>query len=136
MRMRMRVAMTMTIDISLSKECEEFGEKKESEVQNRGFNFEQKIISSCLPTSRKNATVKIHAKAEKLAETAQGRKYGYFLRNSEFPNVSGKRSAGRDNDPPIVGLSNINGRSVLIADRLKECHTYPSAPPKDHAIGT
>ncbi len=56
------------------------------------------------PTSRKNTNVKIHANAEKLAETAQGKKYGYFLRNLEFPKVSGKRSAGRDNDPPIVGL--------------------------------
>jgi hypothetical protein len=63
-----------------------------------------------MPTSRRNIDVKIHAKAEKLAETAQGRKYGYFLRNLESPKVSGKRSAGRDNDPPIVGLQTMVGR--------------------------
>jgi hypothetical protein len=100
--------MRMRIEISLSKECEEFGGRKRSEVQGRGFKLSRRL--SCLPTSRKNTTVKIHAKAEKLAETAQGRKYGYFLRNSEFPKVSGKRSAGRDNDPPIVGLQTMVGR--------------------------
>jgi len=94
--------MRMKIEISLSKECEEKGGRKQSEVQTVGSKFEHRL--SCLPTSRKNTNVRIHAKAEKLAETAQGRKYGYFLRNAEFPKVSGKRSAGRDNDPPIVGL--------------------------------
>ena len=49
-------------------------------------------------------SVMTHVNAEKVAETAHGRKYGYFLRNPEFPKVSGKRSAGRDSDPPIIGL--------------------------------
>jgi hypothetical protein len=49
-------------------------------------------------------SVMTHANAEKVAETAHGRKYGYFFRNPEFPKVSGKRSAGRDSEPPIVGL--------------------------------
>ena len=95
--------MRMRIEISLLKECEEFVGKKQSKVQNPWVQVDQKFWAAYL-TSRKSTLVKIHAKAEKLAETAQGRKYGYFLRNSEFPNVSGKRSAGRDNDPPIVGL--------------------------------
>jgi hypothetical protein len=69
--------------------------------------------------------------AEKLAETAQGRKYGCFLKNSEFPKVSGKRSVGRDNDPPIIGLQTMVG----IADRSKGRLTYPSAPPTDNVIG-
>ena len=98
----------MKVVISWSKECEEFGGMRQSESANRGFKLSRK--PSCLPTSRKNIKVKTHAKAEKLAETAQGRKYGYFLRNSEFPKVSGKRSAGRDNDPPIVGLQTMVGR--------------------------
>ena len=125
----------MRIGISLSKECEEFWGKKESGLQNKLWvRVEQKVKGAALPTSRKNTNVKIHAKAEKLAETAQGRKYGYFLRNSDFPKVLGKRSAGRDNDPPIVGLQAINGRLVM-STGSKWDHTYPSAPPKDHAIG-
>jgi hypothetical protein len=100
--------MRMRIENSLSKESEEFGGMKRSEKCKPWVKLSRKL--SCLPTSRKNTTVKIHAKAEKLAETAQGRKYGYFLRNSEFPKVSGKRSAGRDNDPPIVGLQTMLGR--------------------------
>ena len=85
----------------------------------------------CTPTSRKNTNATIHANAEKLAETAQGRKYGYFLRNSEFPNTSEKRSVGRDNDPPIIELQTMVG----IADWPKGCHTYPSAAPMGHVIG-
>ncbi len=46
--------------------------------------------------------------------------------------MSGKRSAGRDNDPPIVGLQIVVG----ITDGSKGNHTYPIAPPNDHAIGT
>jgi len=64
-------------------------------------------------TSRKNTNVMTHANAEKVAETAQGRMYGYFFRNPEFPKVSGKRSTGCDNDPPIVGLQG----SVCITDQ-------------------
>jgi hypothetical protein len=45
-----------------------------------------------------------HAKAVNVAGTAHGRKYGYFLRKSEFPNRSGYLSAGRDSQPPIAGL--------------------------------
>ena len=62
------------------------------------------------PTSRKNTNIKTHTSTENVAGTAQGRKYGYFFRNSEFPKVSGKRSAGRDSDPPIIGLQ----KSVIL----------------------
>lgn len=87
--------------VSFSRECADLWEQELSRVQTVGQS--QRYWGFTL-TSRKNTNVRIQANAEKVAETAQGRKYGYFLRNSEFPKVSGKRSVGRDNDPPIVGL--------------------------------
>jgi hypothetical protein len=104
----------------LSEECGGFWGKKQSKRSAKpkpSAFFSKKLRGAGFyPTSRKNTNVKTQAKAWKLAETAQGRKYGYLLRNSEFPKVSGKRSAGRDNEPPIVGLQTINGRSVLLAE--------------------
>ena len=42
---------------------------------------------------------------ENVAGIAQGRKYGYFLRNAFSPNRSGNLSAGRARNPPIIGPS-------------------------------
>jgi hypothetical protein len=60
-------------EVSLSKECEEFWEKELSKVQTVGRS---RTEIGCTLTSRKNTYVKIHANAENVAETAQGRKYG------------------------------------------------------------
>jgi len=40
-----------------------------------------------------------------VAGTAQGKKYGYFLRNSLLPNKEGNRSAGLEREPPMIGPS-------------------------------
>lgn len=45
-----------------------------------------------------------HESAVIVAETEQGRKYGYFLKNVELPNTSGNLSAGMAREPPISGL--------------------------------
>jgi len=92
---------TSKVEVFLSKECEELRENELSEVKT-WIEDKQKLNST--RTSRKNTNVKTHANAEKVAGTAQGRKYGYFFRNSEFPKAPGKRSAGCDSEPPIVGL--------------------------------
>ena len=42
---------------------------------------------------------------ENAAGIAQGRKYGYSLRNTFSPNRSGNLSAGRASNPPITGPS-------------------------------
>jgi hypothetical protein len=39
-----------------------------------------------------------------VAETEQGRKYGYFLKNAESPKTFGNLSAGLAREPPISGL--------------------------------
>ena len=43
-----------------------------------------------------------HEAKSNTEQTAQGRKYGYFLRNSLEPNNSGNCSAGLDREPPIL----------------------------------
>jgi len=45
-----------------------------------------------------------HESAVTITETAQGRKYGYSLKNPNSPKISGNLSAGRARDPPISGL--------------------------------
>jgi hypothetical protein len=55
--------------------------------------------------SLRNKNVTTHTTAEKVAEIAQGRKYGYFLRNSFWPNSCGNLSAGRESEPPMMGPS-------------------------------
>jgi len=45
-----------------------------------------------------------HESAVKVAETAQGRKYGYSLKNPESLKMLGNLSAGLARDPPIIGL--------------------------------
>ena len=55
--------------------------------------------------SLRNKKVTSQAIREKVAGIAQGRKYGYFLRNAFLPNRSGNLSAGRARNPPIIGPS-------------------------------
>jgi len=55
--------------------------------------------------SLRNKNVIIQATAEKVAGIAQGKKYGYFLRNSFCPNSFGNLSAGRESEPPMMGPS-------------------------------
>jgi len=119
---------TSKVEVFLSKVCEELRENELSEVKT-WIEVKQKLDST--PTSRKNTNVKTHANAEKVAGTAQGRKYGYFFRNSEFPKAPGKRSAGCDSEPPIVGLQELVGIPDPLGGRL----THPSAPPVDQEIG-
>ena len=102
---------TSTVEIFLTKEYEDSWGNEQSKVGSRELMVNEKLGFTF--TSRKNTNVMTHANAEKVAETAQGRKYGYFFRNSEFPKISGKRSAGCDNEPPIVGLQ----ESVGIPDQ-------------------
>lgn len=45
----------------------------------------------------------INATSVKVAGTAQGRKYGYLIRNALSPNRLGNRSAGFEREPPIKG---------------------------------
>ena len=45
-----------------------------------------------------------HESAVTVAETEQGRKYGYFLKNAESPKIFGNLSAGLAREPPISGL--------------------------------
>jgi len=45
-----------------------------------------------------------HESAVKVAETEQGRKYGYSLKNPDSPKTSGNLSAGLSRDPPTSGL--------------------------------
>lgn len=51
-----------------------------------------------------NTKAMSHESAETVAETEQGKKYGYSLRNVESPKMSGNLSAGLARDPPISGL--------------------------------
>lgn len=39
-----------------------------------------------------------------VAETEQGKKYGYSLKNAESPKISGNLCAGLAKVPPISGL--------------------------------
>jgi hypothetical protein len=66
---------------------------------------------------KRNATMQ--ATIKKIAGTAQGRKYGYSFKNSDFPNNSGKFSAGCERAPPI------NGPKILPVDQ--EMGTYAHA---------
>ena len=43
-----------------------------------------------------------HAINNEIEQTAQGRKYEYFLKNSLEPSNSGNYSAGREREPPIL----------------------------------
>jgi len=70
-------------------------------------------------TSFKNINVSNQASAEKVAGTAQARKYGYLFMNAESPNVSGKWSAGRESDPPIIGLQNESRDIVRHAEYME-----------------
>ena len=55
--------------------------------------------TSLSPTSApRNATTAIDDAMK------QGRKYGWSRRNANFPKVSGHRSAGLENTPPMIGL--------------------------------
>ena len=120
---------TSTVEVFLTKEYEVLWGNELSKVGNRELIVDERLDFTF--TSRKNTNVMTHANAEKVAETAQGRKYGYFFKNSEFPKVFGKRSAGCDNEPPIVGLQ----ESVGIPDQKWWHPTYPRAPPKDQESG-
>jgi len=44
-----------------------------------------------------------HESAVTVAETEQGRKYGYFLKKAEPPKIFGNLSAGLAREPPISG---------------------------------
>ena len=87
--------------------------------------------------SSRKRKVTSHATAEKVAGTAQGRKYGYFLWKSLLPNRRGNLSAGRANDPPMMGpiwqakkgcQSGLFGASCGNNYRL-------TVDPVDHAMG-
>jgi len=51
-----------------------------------------------------NRKVMSHESAVKVAETEQGRKYGYSLKNPDLPKMLGNLSAGLARDPPTSGL--------------------------------
>src|SRR6266550_1077693 len=52
--------------------------------------------------SFRNTIPNSHATSNKIEQTAQGKKYGYFLKNSLEPNNPGNCSAGRESEPPIL----------------------------------
>ena len=57
----------------------------------------------------------------------QGRKYGWFWRYDSFPNVSGQRTAGLENTPPMMGLEleASMGRSYSPSQsNLRKCYTH------------
>ena len=71
-----------------------------------------------------------HESAVTVAETEQGRKYGYFLKNAESPKIPGNLSAGLARDPPINGLgislAYDNGHVVNDENKPRCCTKSPS----------
>jgi hypothetical protein len=80
------------------------------------------------PTSCKSIYVTNHARAVNNAGPAQAKKYGYVFINVDCPNNLGKRSAGRDRDPPMRGLAKL--RIKMRADNFERM-TAPECIP-DH----
>ena len=68
-----------------------------------------------------------NATKARTEEIKQGRKYGWSRRYANFPNVSGQRTAGLENTPPIIGLENSvsgNGHAVITKKNLRKRCTY------------
>jgi len=55
----------------------------------------------CVSLRNINATIQIAR--VRVAEIAQGRKYGYSFRNLLLPKKIGNSTAGFDNTPPMIG---------------------------------